>query len=196
MRARGAERVTDQRLGRGDRRKASPGGRSSAAAHARTSRGSAPVAVRWPLIASTCVRRDAGVGQRGADAAPHAVGIRRGHAAAARGGRRSSPRRPSTSARMRAPRARALSRLSSSSTPAPAAGHEAGGRGAHRPRGALGRVVRAARQHAHGVEPRPDVVARALRAAAEHALGAAAADALAARRRSPRCRCCRRSSWS
>src|SRR5207249_11468105 len=59
-------------------------------------------------------------------------------------------------------------------------GHETGGRGAHRPRGALGGVVRRAREDAHRVEPRPGVVARALRSPTPHALGAAAADALQA----------------
>ena len=87
---------------------------------------------------------------------------------------------PSTSARMRAPRRWALSRLSSSSTPGAGAGHEAAGGGAQRPRGALGLVVPALREHAHRVEARPDVVARRLDAAAQHALREAVADAQAA----------------
>src|SRR2546425_17022 len=56
-------------------------------------------------------------------------------------------------------------------------GHEARGRGAHRPGGPLGCIVRRAREDAHRIEPRPDVVARTLRSPPPHALGTPAADA-------------------
>ena len=58
------------------------GAKPSAARQLSTSCGSAKVAVRCPLIASISSRRDARHRDRGADAAPHALGVGRGHAPA------------------------------------------------------------------------------------------------------------------
>ena len=97
------------------------GDRSSAVAHACTSRGSAPVAVKWPLIASTF--------RGGMPASSRAARTQRrtpsGLGAVMLPPARCPPQftaPPSTSARIGAPRSSALSRLSSRSTPAPAAG--------------------------------------------------------------------------
>ena len=98
-----------------------PGRRSRAAAQAATSRGSAPVAVRWPLTAST----SSGPTSASASACRMQRRTPSGLGAVMLPPLRWPPQftpAPSTSAWMRAPRARALSRLSSTSTPAPEPG--------------------------------------------------------------------------
>src|SRR5262249_40148567 len=99
----------------------SAGPRSSAHAHEATSEASAPVAVRWPFTRSTS--------RPGIPASASASRTQR-RTPAGLGAVMLPPPRwppqliayPSTSAWMRAPRSRAASRLSSTSTPAPAPG--------------------------------------------------------------------------
>src|SRR5262245_12884896 len=154
------------------------GGVSSASAHAATSRESAPVAVRCPLMASI----SSGATPASCIAAPMQRRMPSGFGAVMLPPPRWPPQltaAPRTSAWMRAPRVKARSRLSSTSTPAP---HE----GTKPPaealigRGPLRLVVEAAAKYPHGVEARPDVVTRALRPPAQHPFGKPGADALEA----------------
>ena len=134
----------------------SPGPRPSARRpRARPRCGSAPVAVRWPLIASISRGVDAGVGERRPDAAAHALRVRRGHAAAAAVAAAVDARRPAPRRGCARRASRALSRLSSMQHARARAGHEAAGARAHRPRGPLGLVVEAARRARASRRSRP-----------------------------------------
>ena len=97
---------------------------------------------------------------------------------------------------MRAPRACADDRLSTISRPGARRGDEAARRRAHRPRGRFRVVVRLPREHAHRVEPGPDVVRRPFGAAGEHPHARGPPAPCGTPRRPPRCRWCTRCCWS
>ena len=173
-RARRTQRVADHGLGRGQDRKALRRPLQRCRPGLDLARvGACRRQVRVDHV--HCVGLDRGIAERGADAAHDAVGVGRRHAAAAAVSTAVDGAAEQLGVDARAAGARTVETLEHEH-PRAGPGNEATGAGAHRARGPLGSVVRRAHEHAHGVEPGPDMWARALRAAAQHALGEAMSD--------------------